>query len=178
MRTCTRIHLFRLTAKSFFFFVFCQRILTRKQTEEKEKKMSQRNSSSNDSDEKSSSDSMDITVAAKTADSSHKYGFWQNLINKRESLLKDSNIEIAPMGSAGNEKSKHSEQNKMMKKVVPDDDDGDCISELIGHKGLWQLTWSFILIVFQVPSAFHIFSFVFQVSDKFLVQNQVNALGS
>lgn len=44
------------------------------------------------------------------------------------------------------------------------DDTGDCISELIGHIGTWQVVWVIFLIMFQVPSAFHIFSFMFQVS--------------
>lgn len=40
-------------------------------------------------------------------------------------------------------------------------DTGDCISELIGHIGLWQIVWIVFLIMFQVPSSFHILSFVF-----------------
>lgn len=46
------------------------------------------------------------------------------------------------------------------------DDTGDCISELIGHIGLWQVVWVIFLVMFQVPSAFHIFSFMFQVSKS------------
>lgn len=127
--------------------------------------MSKQNSSINDCDEKCSNDSGDMPVPTKPVDTTQKYGFWQNLINTRESLLKESNIEIAPSMSCSNDKkSSITSGKKSLKKISADNDDGDCISDLIGHKGLWQLTWSFILIIFQVPSAFHIFSFVFQVS--------------
>lgn len=123
--------------------------------------MSEKCAADSERDEKSS-DSVDLQAAAKTADSVPKYGFWQNLVHTRECLLKESSMDIP--SCACSEKSRGSQQSRSSKKVIADDDDGDCISELIGHKGLWQLTWAFILIVFQVPSAFHIFSFVFQVS--------------
>lgn len=45
------------------------------------------------------------------------------------------------------------------------EDTGDAISELIGHIGWWQVTWVTFLIIFQIPSAFHIFSFMFQVNS-------------
>jgi hypothetical protein len=47
-----------------------------------------------------------------------------------------------------------------------DDEDGesDAISELIGHRGGWQLFWAFLLCLFQFPTTFHIFCLVFQVS--------------
>lgn len=48
------------------------------------------------------------------------------------------------------------------------EDTGDCISELIGHIGYWQVAWVTFLIMFQIPSAFHIFSFMFQVNFNFL----------
>lgn len=47
------------------------------------------------------------------------------------------------------------------------EDTGDCISELIGHIGWWQVAWCTFLIMFQIPSAFHIFSFMFQVNFEF-----------
>lgn len=46
-----------------------------------------------------------------------------------------------------------------------DDDEGDAISKFIGHYGLYQLFWTVCIILFQVPSSFHIFSFMFQVSE-------------
>jgi hypothetical protein len=45
-----------------------------------------------------------------------------------------------------------------------DDTESDVISDLIGHIGKWQLVWAFVLCLFQFPSTFHIFSWVFQVS--------------
>ena len=44
-----------------------------------------------------------------------------------------------------------------------DEEDGDIISDFIGHIDVWQLTWACFLILFQVPSAFHIFSFIYEV---------------
>lgn len=46
-----------------------------------------------------------------------------------------------------------------------DEDNGDTISRLIGHYGLYQFGWTIFIILFQIPSAFHIFSFMFQVSS-------------
>lgn len=45
-----------------------------------------------------------------------------------------------------------------------DDSDSDVISKLIGHYGLWQFFWTFLLCLFQFPCTFQIFSLVFQVS--------------
>lgn len=45
-----------------------------------------------------------------------------------------------------------------------DDSDSDVISAYIGHYGWWQFYWTFLLGLFQCPSTFHIFVFVFQVS--------------
>lgn len=49
-----------------------------------------------------------------------------------------------------------------------DDTESDVISDLVGHIGTWQLFWAFILCLFQIPSTFHIFSMVFQVSGTYL----------
>lgn len=46
------------------------------------------------------------------------------------------------------------------------DVDSDIISNNIGHFGLWQFIWTFLLSLFQVPTTFHIFAFVFQVSTR------------
>lgn len=43
------------------------------------------------------------------------------------------------------------------------DGDSDIISEYIGHYGLWQFCWTFLLCLFQIPTTFHIFCLVFQV---------------
>lgn len=41
----------------------------------------------------------------------------------------------------------------------------DAISDLLGHFGWWQLVWCVTLSLFQFPSTFHLFSFVFEVSE-------------
>lgn len=45
-----------------------------------------------------------------------------------------------------------------------DDDNSDIISEHIGHIGSWQLFWAVMMCLFQLPTTFHIFCLVFQVS--------------
>lgn len=47
--------------------------------------------------------------------------------------------------------------------VEEEDCDSDVISAYIGHYGWWQFYWTFLLGLFQCPSTFHIFVFVFQV---------------
>lgn len=47
-----------------------------------------------------------------------------------------------------------------------EDSDSDIISDYIGHYGWWQFFWTFLLGLFQCPSTFHIFAFVFQVILK------------
>uniref|UniRef100_A0A182PAB4 Uncharacterized protein n=1 Tax=Anopheles epiroticus TaxID=199890 RepID=A0A182PAB4_9DIPT len=49
--------------------------------------------------------------------------------------------------------------------VTANDEDSDIISEYIGHYGRWQFGWTFLLCLFQIPTTFHIFCLVFQVSD-------------
>lgn len=39
----------------------------------------------------------------------------------------------------------------------------DVISDLLGHFGWWQFIWCVTLSLFQFPSTFHLFSFVFEV---------------
>lgn len=122
-----------------------------------------------------------MTTAPRTAESvdenakdAMKYGFWQNLINFRENMSKGASVMPSPssmdVSDLTEAKPRHSVKSSgsMRRKVGADDDDGDCISELIGHTGLWQFTWSIVLILFQVPPAFHIFAFVFQVSSIFI----------
>uniref|UniRef100_A0A182NFM8 Uncharacterized protein n=1 Tax=Anopheles dirus TaxID=7168 RepID=A0A182NFM8_9DIPT len=48
--------------------------------------------------------------------------------------------------------------------VTANDEDSDIISEYIGHYGRWQFGWTFLLCLFQIPTTFHIFCLVFQVS--------------
>lgn len=40
----------------------------------------------------------------------------------------------------------------------------DVISDILGHFGWWQFIWTLTLSLFQFPSTFHLFSFVFEVS--------------
>ncbi|XP_058823470.1 organic cation transporter protein [Topomyia yanbarensis] len=46
------------------------------------------------------------------------------------------------------------------------DEDSDIISEYIGHYGLWQFFWTFLLCMFQIPTTFHIFCLVFQAAIR------------
>ena len=50
-----------------------------------------------------------------------------------------------------------------------EDCDHDIISDYIGHYGRWQFLWTFLLCLFQIPTTFHIFCLVFQVSRKIIV---------
>lgn len=133
---------------------------------------------------------IDITISESNGDSekeSTKNTIWQNVFNLREHLVKNKNSACVTnlrhkcdekslssscaIGSATSlskpsknqidtekcaKKQKHNDPHSL-------DDSGDCISELIGHIGLYQIIWVAFLIMFQVPSAFHIFSFMFQV---------------
>lgn len=131
---------------------------------------------------------IDISLSDSSDDldkDSTKSGFWQNVFNLREHLVKSKNkacvTNLSPksdnkslnnsciIGSvtslskrtklqieSDNNQTKHYDSHNL-------DDTGDCISELIGHIGLWQVIWVIFLVMFQVPSAFHIFSFMFQV---------------
>lgn len=45
-----------------------------------------------------------------------------------------------------------------------EEDNGDIISEHIGHIGPWQLFWAIVMCLYQFPTTFHIFCLVFQVS--------------
>lgn len=44
-------------------------------------------------------------------------------------------------------------------------ENADAISDILGHFGWWQFIWCVTLSLFQFPSTFHLFSFVFEVSD-------------
>lgn len=116
---------------------------------------------------------------------STKKSFWQNVFNLRENLVKSRNNACVTnlthkcdeksvnsgcvIGSATSlsKRSKHQIDAEKGQTRHNDphslEDSGDCISELIGHIGLWQIVWVVFLIMFQIPSAFHIFSFMFQV---------------
>lgn len=97
-----------------------------------------------------------------------KLGFWQSVVNFRENIVKSKSSEnLKNLGKncilENVKKQKHQIEDKPSQAPHNLDDAGDCISELIGHIGLWQVVWVVFLIMFQVPSAFHIFSFMFQV---------------
>lgn len=131
---------------------------------------------------------IDIAISDSNSDTDRetpKLGFWKNVFNLRENLVKNKNRAIVTnLTSKCDEKSINSaciigsatSLSKRTKNQIDGDggqkrhndphsldDTGDCISELIGHIGLWQVVWVVFLIMFQVPSAFHIFSFMFQV---------------
>ncbi|KAH8416958.1 hypothetical protein KR222_000209 [Zaprionus bogoriensis] len=59
----------------------------------------------------------------------------------------------------------------MAKTTVPEtvrdlslDDDSDVLSNFLGHYSKWSFLWTFLLCIFQLPTTFHLFMFVFQVS--------------
>ncbi|XP_017144516.1 organic cation transporter protein isoform X2 [Drosophila miranda] len=45
------------------------------------------------------------------------------------------------------------------------DVDSDVISNFLGHYTRWSFLWTFLLCLFQLPTTFHLFMFVFQLSD-------------
>lgn len=121
-------------------------------------------------------------------DSLKKTSFWQTVFRLRENLVKTKSstcIETVrhdekPLNKGGGKASNsitslstrskgHLSAEKHQIKLQQDvshglEDTGDAISELIGHIGWWQVVWVTFLIMFQIPSAFHIFSFMFQVN--------------
>lgn len=122
-------------------------------------------------------------------DSVKKTSFWQTVFRLRENLVKTKSstcIETVrhdekPLKKGGGKASTsitslstrskgHLSAEKHQIKLQHDashglEDTGDAISELIGHIGWWQVVWVTFLIMFQIPSAFHIFSFMFQVNS-------------
>jgi len=48
------------------------------------------------------------------------------------------------------------------------DADSDVISNFLGHYTRWSFLWSLLLCLFQLPTTFHLFMFVFQVSFGFM----------
>lgn len=133
------------------------------------------------------SSKVDIALSESSDDSekdSTKNSFWHNVFHLRETLVKNKNKACVTKAQKFDEKSlsntcvkgsasslsKRSKIQIDTEKQQPRhsdvhslDDTGDCISELIGHIGPWQVLWVIFLISFQIPSAFHIFSFMFQV---------------
>lgn len=102
-----------------------------------------------------------------------KPDLWQSVVNLSDHLCKQQKGVVDLTNNASGKR--YSNGSVLEVKLPPSskrndrdshnfEDTGDCISELIGHIGLWQVVWVAFLIMFQVPSAFHIFSFMFQVS--------------
>ncbi|XP_017144514.1 organic cation transporter protein isoform X1 [Drosophila miranda] len=46
------------------------------------------------------------------------------------------------------------------------DVDSDVISNFLGHYTRWSFLWTFLLCLFQLPTTFHLFMFVFQTAPK------------
>ncbi|KQS39086.1 organic cation transporter protein isoform X1 [Drosophila erecta] len=46
------------------------------------------------------------------------------------------------------------------------DDDSDVISNFLGHYTRWSFLWTLLLCLFQLPTTFHLFMFVFQIAPK------------
>lgn len=106
---------------------------------------------------------------------SSKPDLWQSVVNLSDHLCKHQKSSTVDLSNS--ESGKRYSNSSVLEVKLPEpkrndrdshnfEDAGDCISELIGHIGLWQVAWVAFLIMFQVPSAFHIFSFMFQVSGK------------
>ncbi|XP_034486301.1 organic cation transporter protein isoform X2 [Drosophila innubila] len=49
-------------------------------------------------------------------------------------------------------------------KDLSQDDNSDVLSNFLGHYRKWSFLWTFLLCLFQIPTTFHLFMFVFQVS--------------
>lgn len=49
-------------------------------------------------------------------------------------------------------------------KDLSQDDNSDVLSNFLGHYRRWSFVWTFLLSLFQIPTTFHLFMFVFQVS--------------
>lgn len=49
-------------------------------------------------------------------------------------------------------------------KDLSQDIDSDVLSNFLGHYRKWSFVWTFLLCLFQLPTTFHLFMFVFQVS--------------
>lgn len=118
-------------------------------------------------------------------ESTKKTSFWHTVFRFRENFVKTkssvTNIQHdeKPLNKGGKTSNSitslstrsvgHSTVEKNQIKYQQDasgqslEDTGDCISKLIGHIGWWQICWVIFLMTFQIPSAFHIFSFMFQV---------------
>lgn len=104
-----------------------------------------------------------------------KPDLWQSVVNLSDHLCQKQTKSVIDLSNETSGK-RYSNSSVIEVKLPPVskhndrdnhnfDDTGDCISELIGHIGPWQVVWVSFLIIFQVPSAFHIFSFMFQVSS-------------
>lgn len=50
------------------------------------------------------------------------------------------------------------------------DVDSDVISNFLGHYTRWSFLWTLLLCLFQLPTTFHLFMFVFQVSFGFMAR--------
>lgn len=76
----------------------------------------------------------------------------------------DSDVQIIRFSDPGRNDPNGRLHHQKAKKSVHDGYDSDVISEYIGHYGVWQFVWTFLLCLFQIPCTFEIFVFVFQVS--------------
>ncbi|XP_017056168.1 organic cation transporter protein isoform X1 [Drosophila ficusphila] len=51
-------------------------------------------------------------------------------------------------------------------KDLSQDADSDVISNFLGHYTRWSFLWTLLLCLFQLPTTFHLFMFVFQIAPK------------
>ncbi|XP_016995417.2 organic cation transporter protein isoform X1 [Drosophila takahashii] len=52
------------------------------------------------------------------------------------------------------------------KRDLSQDADSDVISNFLGHYTRWSFLWTLLLCLFQLPTTFHLFMFVFQIAPK------------
>ncbi|XP_017031297.1 organic cation transporter protein isoform X2 [Drosophila kikkawai] len=63
------------------------------------------------------------------------------------------------------EQEKDGEQLPPTARDLSQDADSDVISNFLGHYTRWSFLWTLLLCLFQLPTTFHLFMFVFQLTD-------------
>ncbi|XP_017031295.1 organic cation transporter protein isoform X1 [Drosophila kikkawai] len=64
------------------------------------------------------------------------------------------------------EQEKDGEQLPPTARDLSQDADSDVISNFLGHYTRWSFLWTLLLCLFQLPTTFHLFMFVFQTAPK------------
>ncbi|KAH8361815.1 hypothetical protein KR200_001273 [Drosophila serrata] len=56
------------------------------------------------------------------------------------------------------------------------DADSDVISNFLGHYTRWSFLWTLLLCLFQLPTTFHLFMFVFQMADTDVASGEASPM--